>query len=110
MDSYPIHCVVKWIENSPQVALKHYLQMTEEHLERAVMQTTERANMVKATRGVGKTLVGAIVGANLSEAPRKYVNMREGTKLKTLGKTVFSVIIGNAQVVREGLEPPTKEL
>ena len=36
--------------------------------------------------------------------------MREGKKLKTPGKTVFSVIIGKHQVVREGLEPPTKEL
>ncbi len=32
----PSHIVCKWIGNSPQVARKHYLQVTDEHFKRAV--------------------------------------------------------------------------
>ncbi len=34
-EDYPSHVVCKWIGNSPQVARKHYLQLTDEHFERA---------------------------------------------------------------------------
>lgn len=33
MNDYPIHVVCKWIGNSIQVAVKHYLQVTEEHFQ-----------------------------------------------------------------------------
>ena len=35
-ETFPTHVVCKWIGNSPQVARKHYLQMTDEHFERAL--------------------------------------------------------------------------
>ncbi len=35
VNEYPIHIVCKWIGNSQAVAMKHYLQVTDEHLERA---------------------------------------------------------------------------
>ena len=34
-ESYPMHVVCQWIGNSQQVAAKHYLQVTDEHFERA---------------------------------------------------------------------------
>jgi len=34
-ESYPIHVVCKWIGNSEQVARRHYLQLTDEHFDRA---------------------------------------------------------------------------
>ena len=33
---YPIHVVCEWIGNSQPVAMKHYLQVTEEHFEHAL--------------------------------------------------------------------------
>lgn len=34
-ESYPIHVVCQWIGNSPRIAARHYLQVTDEHLRRA---------------------------------------------------------------------------
>ena len=35
-ESFPIHVVCKWIGNSQPVAAAHYLQLTDEHFDRAV--------------------------------------------------------------------------
>ena len=35
-EEYPIQVVCAWIGNSPQVAAKHYLQVTEDHFQKAV--------------------------------------------------------------------------
>ncbi|MBI1369021.1 MAG: tyrosine-type recombinase/integrase [Planctomycetes bacterium] len=35
-EAFPMHVVCRWIGNSEPVAAKHYLQMTDEHFERAV--------------------------------------------------------------------------
>jgi len=35
-EQFPIHVVCKWIGNSQPVAVEHYLQLTDEHFERAV--------------------------------------------------------------------------
>lgn len=34
-DQFPAHVVLKWLGNSQQVAAAHYLQVTDEHFERA---------------------------------------------------------------------------
>jgi len=38
---FPSHVVCKWTGNSPQVARKHYLQLTDEHFERATQSGAE---------------------------------------------------------------------
>ena len=48
---FPSHVVCAWIGNSPQVARKHYLQVTDDHFNRATGGTIE-----KASDGVGKAL------------------------------------------------------
>lgn len=42
-ETYPIHVVCKWIGNSEAVARKHYLQLTDEHFDRAVGTVREGA-------------------------------------------------------------------
>lgn len=42
-NQYPIHVVCKWLGNSPNVAMKHYLQMTDEHFEKALKNPTGKA-------------------------------------------------------------------
>ncbi|MEX2673461.1 MAG: tyrosine-type recombinase/integrase [Phycisphaeraceae bacterium] len=39
-EGFPSHVVCKWIGNSEPVAIKHYLQITDEHFERAIRRTT----------------------------------------------------------------------
>ncbi len=40
-ETFPSHVVCRWIGNSPQVARKHYLQLTDEHFERAIESGAE---------------------------------------------------------------------
>ncbi len=40
-EKFPIQVVCKWIGNSPQVASKHYLQVTEEHFQKAVQNPVQ---------------------------------------------------------------------
>ena len=35
-NSYPLHCVTAWLGNTPQVADRHYLQVTTEHFAKAI--------------------------------------------------------------------------
>lgn len=39
--TFPSHVVCKWIGNSPKVASKHYLQVTEEHYEKAAQNPAQ---------------------------------------------------------------------
>lgn len=43
MESYPAHVVCGWIGNSEAVARKHYLQVTDDHFERAIRGDAEAA-------------------------------------------------------------------
>lgn len=38
---FPVHVAAKWIGNSVQVAAKHYLQVTDEHFDRAVQKAVQ---------------------------------------------------------------------
>jgi len=40
---FPVHVVCKWIGNSPQVANRHYLQVTEEHFAQAVQNPVQHS-------------------------------------------------------------------
>jgi len=36
-ETFPIHVVTAWLGNSPEIARKHYLQVTNEHFVRAAV-------------------------------------------------------------------------
>ncbi len=40
-DEYPVHVACAWIGNSPRVAAKHYLQVTEEHFQKAAQKAVQ---------------------------------------------------------------------
>jgi len=49
-ETYPVHVVCAWIGNSPQVAARHYLQVTEEHFTKAVQNPVQnRAESSRTT-------------------------------------------------------------
>lgn len=35
LERFPLHCVCKWLGNSPRIAARHYLQITKAHIEAA---------------------------------------------------------------------------
>ena|GEM_PF-2787266 len=43
---FPMHVVCKWIGNSQPVAAKHYLQVTDDHFDRAIQGDSEAAQYV----------------------------------------------------------------
>ncbi|MDB4413501.1 site-specific integrase [Pirellulaceae bacterium] len=51
-NTYPIHVVCRWLGNSPSVAMKHYLQMTDEHFEKALENPTRKAAQSTTELGV----------------------------------------------------------
>jgi len=60
-EQYPLHVVVAWLGNSQPVAAKHYLQVTQEHFERAA---GDGAEIVAKPQQAGEGLaeVGAVEG------------------------------------------------
>ena len=39
VEQFPVHVVTRWIGNTPTVAMRHYLQVTDEHYEQALTET-----------------------------------------------------------------------
>jgi len=65
-ERFPLHVVTAWMGNTPEIAQKHYLQVTAEHFERAVadcaLQNPVQSVAVSACNGPHET----------SEKPGKY--------------------------------------
>jgi len=93
-EQFPSHVVCAWIGNSQAVAAKHYLQVTEEHDQRAASAED---------RALQNALQQAHVA--LRTAPHR---VRE--KLTNSRKTDVSRELCGAKVAEEGLEPPTRGL
>ena len=69
-DTYPLHVVTAWLGNTPKVASEHYLQVTPEHFERALMGATGGAQVgrqvgLKASEGLGSD------SQEMQETPRE---------------------------------------
>jgi hypothetical protein len=92
-EQFPIHVVCKWIGNSQPVAAKHYLQLTDEHFERALLSGEATQNPTHAAHvGVGNA------SSKKGEAP-VFPKEYEGLPTYT-----------NVQAPRLGLEPRTQRL
>lgn len=53
-EQFPLHVVVAWLGNTQQVAMKHYLQVTDEHFEQAVnpeQKSAQNTAQYDAVRG-----------------------------------------------------------
>ena len=48
-ETFPTHVVCKWMGNSPKVAQKHYLQVTDSHFEKAVQNPVQQASAMLGT-------------------------------------------------------------
>lgn len=74
-EEFPIHVVCGWIGNSELVAAKHYLQVTEEHFQRASGQPEEatqnptRPALVQAGRGSSKKSERPVITENYEPLP-----------------------------------------
>ena len=55
-ETYPMHVVCAWIDNSESVAKKHYLQVTGEHFAKAARQTTRAGAVSSNPEQSGETV------------------------------------------------------
>ncbi len=62
VEDFPIHVVTEWIGNSPEIAKKHCLQITEEHFKRAAQ------NLVQYRRETARNRAKEKIRANIKNA------------------------------------------
>ena len=95
-DAYPIQAATAWLGHSPQVAERHYLQVTDEHMRRAVTETAPE----KVVREVVRHPVrrGALRGGRAE--PKTPPSVTEGHR----------GALGVCSMGLAGLEPATSPL
>ena len=49
-EQYPVHVVCQWIGNSVPVSAKHYLQVTEEHFQKAAQNPAQHVHATRRTK------------------------------------------------------------
>ncbi len=98
-ETFPIHVVTKWLGNSPKIAIKHYLQVTEDHFAKALEAAQNPAQLGAKTVQKAAQQGAASSTQGLATDPGK-----------TDKNTVFPGISGDCQVAETGLEPVTPGL
>jgi len=88
VDNFPLHVVTAWLGNSPAVATRHYLQVTDEHFQRAAQG-------------------GAGGGAHTSRNDQKPPESKTGVSSKSSGKPIIAEFpsIGECPLKDSNLEP-----
>jgi hypothetical protein len=92
--TFPTYVVCSWLGNSPTVAHKHYLTVTDEHFESA-------------------SKIGDSLGMQPPVSSRTEAQKKTHTFQHVRENASFSEVVGmleNARVAAEGLEPPTRGL
>ena len=95
---YPTYVVCRWLGNTPKVAHRHYLTLTEEHYKRAV----ENGG-----------LTGDKLGTQTPAGCRADSHKKSRTPYEVRENATFSEVVGileNARVAGAGFEPATSRL
>ena len=114
METYPSHVVCRWIGNSEAVAKRHYLQVTDAHFEKAVIQ--KPAESVASFEPNEEGLPRETVAIQVASETRETTQTDKPTKRKNPEK--INVLRGSAdgfaslrdqEITRPGLEPGKSE-
>lgn len=90
-DRFPGHVVCNWLGNNETTAIKHYLRVRDDHFDKAAQNAAQ----------------------SVHEQPRRALQANWADSPKPLEKQSHATtrnVVHKCSVVREGLEPPTKEL
>ena len=98
VEDFPIHVVTAWLGNSPEVAKKHYLQVTDEHFDRAVEVAQNPAQQLHETARNDSQI-------EFSEAKKKSVSPEVFKALRIIANSCVSA--KTHPTPRVGLEPTT---
>ncbi|MCA9174806.1 MAG: site-specific integrase [Planctomycetales bacterium] len=111
---FPTYVVCSWLGNTPTIAHKHYLTVTEDHFTDAANDGANDAgkNAAKADPGVGAK-TGDKLGMQTPVSSRGESQTKNGTTILVPENASFSDVVAlleNALIAEEGLEPPTRGL
>ena len=110
-DSYPAHVVCSWLGNTKGVAMKHYLQTTEEHFEAATI-SEQKATAPKAAQNAAQSVHATARNEQKEGCKRNPTAQRKPPVLQ--GETsvcgVLQVDGVNPLVGVPGFEPGTSAL
>jgi integrase len=98
-ESFPMHVVCEWIGNSQPVAMKHYLQVTDEHFARALDRAAESGALPVQNPVPQPAARSCTDSQERAEDPN-------GRGLALVGAALCDDV-QNGQIRPEGLEPPT---
>jgi integrase len=109
-DRYPIQVVTAWLGNSPTVAIKHYLQVTDEHFDNATAKSeaerkAERQGAIEAgedrRREIEKITQTLKIAAKTSSMPL-IAGQTNIDKYPRQGSNLEHCTSGNQDAVKEG--------
>ena len=95
---FPIHVVTAWMGNTPRVALKHYLQITDADFEKAIQEPTETLAL--------QNPVQQVTAASRTATQTKNTIPQKHRELPLLAVQCEAVQTGLAD--GEGFEPPVR--
>ena len=98
-ETFPSHVVCAWMGNSESVAKKHYLQVTDEHFERAIVPSSTEVAQKAAHQ----------MRADHAQTETDKIAAHE-KPLVVQGDALICEDAQNEKVAEEGLEPPTRGL
>ena len=101
-ETFPLQAVTAWIGNSQLVAAKHYLQLRDEHFDRA---SAEDTHPTTKTPGEGHSQGHNACAAEENEKPTKAKNPAKLSVLR--GSADSFAPLRERGMGAEGLEPPT---
>ncbi|MCA9119324.1 MAG: site-specific integrase [Planctomycetaceae bacterium] len=102
-NEYPLHVVTAWLGNTPSVAAKHYLQITDAHFAQA---SAQESILGGATGGAMKCEVGAQQGVlSVSHGDSQQVTKLRPTSRVTNTSAAFANVSCEDKVTPTGLEP-----
>lgn len=99
MEKFPLHVVAAWIGNTPEIALKYYLQVTDDHFRQAVEGSAKSSALLAQNAAQHPHARNRNDQQETKQAPAKQGPVRR-----------HAVTCQNMQatlVAEEGLEPPT---
>lgn len=100
MQSFPIHVVCAWLGNTPAIALRHYLQVTDADFERAV--TGGAHSGTRPAQNAAQSAAGQN-GRQMTGKPEPDAGVRVSPSMTIEDMLGQVVLMGEA-----GLEPPTE--
>lgn len=99
---YPIHVVTAWLGNTPRIALKHYLTVTDADFEQATKGSAESSANVAQNRAQQPVAISRTDSQETKQAPAQQGLVRD--------RATGGEVMPEVEVAGTGFEPATSRL